>query len=156
MNAPRDEIELERRIDRALREQPSRPAPPTLIARVRAEIERRARLPWWRRSVGHWPLGARVAFVALTVGCAQLLRVALGWLPAPADAPALSRVLPRLPLHGVLELVRELTLPLVHVIPRDLVYEGMLVAILLYAVLFALAAVAYRLLYARADARART
>jgi hypothetical protein len=60
---------LERLIDRVCREQPVLGAPATLSARVIAEIERRAALPWWRQSFTHWPIPARAAFVA---ACAAL------------------------------------------------------------------------------------
>ena len=55
---------LEKFIDRLCREQPALNAPSTLSARVLAEIERRAALPWWRRSFTHWPVPVRAAFVA--------------------------------------------------------------------------------------------
>jgi hypothetical protein len=60
---------LEKLIDRVCREQPALGAPATLSARVIAEIERRAALPWWRQSFTHWPIPARAAFVA---ACAAL------------------------------------------------------------------------------------
>jgi hypothetical protein len=60
---------LEKLIDRVCREQPALRAPSTLSARVIAEIERRAALPWWRQSFTHWPMPARAAFVA---ACAAL------------------------------------------------------------------------------------
>jgi len=60
---------LEKLIDRVCREQPALSAPSTLSARVTAEIERRAALPWWRQSFTHWPMAARAAFV---VACGAL------------------------------------------------------------------------------------
>jgi hypothetical protein len=56
---------LEKLIDRLCREQPALHAPSTLSARVLAEIERRAALPWWRRSFSHWPVPVRTAFIAV-------------------------------------------------------------------------------------------
>jgi hypothetical protein len=55
---------LEKLVDRVLREQPPLKAPSGLSTRVLAEIERRAALPWWRRSFTHWPVPVRAAFVA--------------------------------------------------------------------------------------------
>lgn len=55
---------LEKLVGRVCREQPALRAPATLSARVLAEIERRAALPWWRRSFTHWPVPVRAAFVA--------------------------------------------------------------------------------------------
>ena len=64
-------------LDRKLRDLPEREAPATLIPRVLAAIEARARLPWWRRSWWHWPPLARIlALVLLGVvvgGMAYLL-----------------------------------------------------------------------------------
>ena len=66
---------LERLLDRALHELPSRRAPPTLESRVIRELDRRAALPWWRRSFAHWPLLARAGF--LVIGAA-LIRLGSG------------------------------------------------------------------------------
>jgi hypothetical protein len=60
---------LEKLVDRVCREQPPLGAPATLSARVIAELERRAALPWWRQSFNHWPIPVRAAFVA---ACAAL------------------------------------------------------------------------------------
>lgn len=96
---------LEQLVARACREQPDLQAPPTLAARVLQEIERRATLPWWRRSFGHWPLAVRAAFVVACVLIAgslftpPLARVALtvatpfAWLhQASASAALLNTV----------------------------------------------------------------
>jgi hypothetical protein len=55
---------IEQLVDRACREQPALEAPPTLSARVLAELQRRAALPWWRRTFAHWPVPVRAIFVA--------------------------------------------------------------------------------------------
>ena len=72
--SPDNDEKIEQLVHRALRELPLRRAPRSLEQRVLAEIERRATLPWWRRSFSHWPTLARVGFVAL---CAGLVRVVL-------------------------------------------------------------------------------
>lgn len=51
--APDPEEKLERLIHRTLRDLAPRRAPRTLEARVFAELERRAALPWWRQSYAH-------------------------------------------------------------------------------------------------------
>ncbi|HVY68680.1 MAG TPA: hypothetical protein VHH73_02060 [Verrucomicrobiae bacterium] len=51
---------LESLIHRELRQLPPRRAPRTLAPRVRAALEARARLPWWRRAWTGWPLGMQV------------------------------------------------------------------------------------------------
>ncbi len=62
--------DLETLIGRVCREQPALKAPAGLGARIVAEIERRAALPWWRRSFVHWPVTMRAVFVAV---CAALI-----------------------------------------------------------------------------------
>src|ERR1700738_3597831 len=79
---------LERLLDRALRELPLRRAPLTLESRVFGELQRRAALPWWRRSFAHWPLLARAAFLVI---CGVLIRLAfLGGATAVAGVRSLS------------------------------------------------------------------
>jgi hypothetical protein len=77
--------DLEKLIDRACRELPVLGAPATLAGRILAEIERRAALPWWRRSFAHWPAGARAVFLGM---CIAVILVTLS-LPLTA---ALSTV----------------------------------------------------------------
>jgi hypothetical protein len=74
---------LEKLIDRACREQPALRAPATLSARVLAEIERRAALPWWRRSFNHWPVPVRAGFVA---ACGAVVWTSLSAPVAPVFA----------------------------------------------------------------------
>lgn len=50
---------LERGVDGLLKNLPERKAPSSLEQRVLAELSRRARLPWWRRSCAEWPAAAR-------------------------------------------------------------------------------------------------
>jgi hypothetical protein len=73
MIPPPDKHEkLEHLIHQTLRELPARRAPRSLEERVRAEIERRALLPWWRKSFAHWPVAARACFLLASVGVAKL------------------------------------------------------------------------------------
>ena len=62
------EKQLEELIHRELRQLPNLPAPDALIRRVRSSIAAQARPPWWQRPIMTWPLGFRVAFIALLVG----------------------------------------------------------------------------------------
>src|SRR5476649_1202935 len=71
--SPDSHEKLEQLIHRTLREQPARRAPRSLEQRVLAELERRAALPWWRRSFAHWPLPARAGFLVI---CAALIGLA--------------------------------------------------------------------------------
>ena len=57
---------LQRLLDRTLRELPPRRAPASLEALFLNELERRAALPWWRRSFMHWPAPARIAFLVIS------------------------------------------------------------------------------------------
>src|SRR5689334_22894847 len=68
-----DTDNIERIIDSVLRVQPPRSAPPSLQARVFAEIERRAALPWWHHSFLHWPLFVRIAFILASLGIVKLV-----------------------------------------------------------------------------------
>lgn len=97
---PHDENKLEHLVHAALRELPPRTAPDSLSARVLAEIERRAALPWWRRNYASWPVAARGAFFVLSALAAALivagllavtrtetgpLHNALGWLASARE-----------------------------------------------------------------------
>lgn len=100
---PSPESELERLIDRTLRDLPPLRAPSSLSGRVRAELERRAALPWWRRSFRDWPRVARSLFVLVAAASAWAVPAALAWaggrgrtaapLPLAETAGALGRVL---------------------------------------------------------------
>lgn len=80
MNSPHNDDRLERLIHRTLRELPPRRAPRSLEARVLAEIQRRAALPWWRKSFAHWPVAARAAFIVLSIAGAAASVAALFWV----------------------------------------------------------------------------
>ncbi len=57
--------QLETEIDRVLKGLPDLPAPTTLVPRVMAALESRARLPWYRQAWTTWPQPARVAALAV-------------------------------------------------------------------------------------------
>lgn len=143
---------IERLVGTALSDQPPRRAPRTLQARVLAEIERRAALPWWRNSFLHWPLLVRAAFVlgslalvkfaltstVLLAGRVQTEPVVetltrpLGWAESSADS--FSRAV-------------SFGSALFNAIPPLWLYSGVALAITLYVALVALSATAYRTLY---------
>ena len=130
---------LARLLDRTLHELPLRRAPLTLESRVLGELERRAALPWWRRSFAYWPPLARAAFLVI---CGALIRLAfLGGTTAVAGVRSLSWV-------GVLTAwAGNLAALLAHTAPPTWAYEGIAVCAVLYAVLFGLGAAVYRTLY---------
>jgi hypothetical protein len=68
-----DPKNLENFIQRALTSLPERRAPVSLEARVLAEIERLAALPWWRRSYAYWPALARGAFLVVSAAAAAVM-----------------------------------------------------------------------------------
>src|SRR4051812_1841916 len=91
-----DSKAIERLIDGVLRGQPPRSAPATLQARVFAEIERRAALPWWHHSFLHWPLAARVAFILASLGVVKLaLTGAMMLIAGVQSEPAVVATLTR-------------------------------------------------------------
>jgi hypothetical protein len=150
MNQNDSRDELERLMNRAITNLPLRPAPSTLEARVLGELARRAALPWWRRSFGHWPLPARALFVVI---CAGLIRLAfLEGAVAVAGVHSLheSGVLPLSWLRdvGVLAAAAgNVAALLARTAPPAWVYEGIAVCAVLYAVLFGLSAAVYRTLF---------
>jgi hypothetical protein len=83
--SPDNREKLERIIHQTLRELPPRRAPGSLEQRVLAEIERRAALPWWRKSFAHWPMAARAAFIVLSAGVVKLALLAGVWVMAGFD-----------------------------------------------------------------------
>lgn len=83
--SPDNHEKLERIIHQTLRELPARRAPRALEQRVLAELERRAALPWWRKSFAHWPIAARAAFIVLSTGVVKLALLAGVWVMAGFD-----------------------------------------------------------------------
>lgn len=148
--SPDHEARLERLVQRAVRDLPPRPAPRSLEQRVRAEIARRAELPWWRRSFSYWPAPARAGFLALSLVAVAALVVSGFWigggleerLPGALATPAAwlehgSTVLRA--LGGCVSIVERN-------IPPFWLYGGLAVAAALYLTLFGLGAAAYRAL----------
>jgi hypothetical protein len=141
---------LARSLDRALHELPWRRAPATLEARVLGELERRAALPWWRRSFSHWPVLARAVFLVI---CAALVKLALvegaaavGGVRALHESGALSPAW----LRDVTVLgtaAGNLAMLLARTVPPSWAYQGVAVCAALYVVLFGLGALFYRTLY---------
>jgi hypothetical protein len=142
LSNPDESHDLERLLDRALRDLPLRRAPSTLESRVFVELQRRAALPWWRRSFGHWPLLARAVFLVI---CGTLIRLAfLGDTTAVAGVRSLSWARDVGAIMASAANVAEL---LAHTVPPTWAYVGIAVCAVLYAVLFGLGAVVYRALY---------
>ena len=151
--SPDQNEKLERAIHQTLRALPPRRAPHTLQARVFAELERRAALPWWRRSFTHWPLAAQAVFLLASAGLVKLAlelsgRVA-GGVDSATQAPAFSTSYAW--MQGTLAVGRGIAdffLIIFHSIPPLWLYGAAAFAALMYATLFGLGAAAYRTLYA--------
>jgi hypothetical protein len=156
--APASELALERLIDRTLRQLPSRPAPPTLEARVLRELARRAALPWWRQSFAYWPSAARAVFASTCIALGGIALAAGGWAAGEVNAlhasSALSAPSAR-PLLTLLGALGDLAVSLAHVVPAQWLYDGIAASVALYAALFGLAIAAYRTLYLSAPAEGR-
>jgi hypothetical protein len=143
---------LERLVDRALHDLPLRRAPATLESRVFAELQRRAALPWWRRSFAHWPLAARAGFLVICIALIGFVFVggaaAMDALRSLSDSGALSLSWVR--AAGVLMAsAGNLIALLTRAVQPGLLYGGIAVCAALYAVLFGLGAAVYRTLYLR-------
>ncbi|HUK02145.1 MAG TPA: hypothetical protein VLW26_07715 [Steroidobacteraceae bacterium] len=139
--------ELERQLTEALRTLPPLRAPSSLAPRIWREIERRAALPWWRRSVAHWPFAARVGFVVLAVGAAALTFVA-----SPLHVqPVVMSVSPDLQrgAHSLLTLSALVRLAFA-ALPQGLLSTFLVAGVALYVALFGLAAAGYRMLFGSA------
>ena len=153
MRSPRETPDkVAQLLDRAGRAMPLRRAPPSLESKVLGELERRAALPWWRRSFEKWPTAARSAFLLV---CGILAVLALSgslWTVMNLGHPRGLSALPPLWARHAFLLVRiagDFTATLVHLIPPDWIYRALAASALLYAALFGLFIAAYRTLYVR-------
>jgi hypothetical protein len=143
------EQKLERSIHAALRELPLHRAPRSLEARVRTEIERRAALPWWKKSFAYWPAVARGAFLVTSVG---LIALAVWWAAGFDLTPVKQAVAAKFAWwNGLVALTNAIASTcaiLTRNIPALWLYAGVVFVGALYAACFGLGAAAYRTLYA--------
>lgn len=151
MNTPsnpneRRDRQLERLIDKALRDQPLRRAPATLESKVMAEIARRAVAPWWQGSFAGWPVAVRLLFIIASAGLITLVLKASALIidpikPGARSASLLADVawIPSL-FMTIGEVLRDL--------PSFWIYGGAAILGALYLTLFGVSAAAYRTLYA--------
>ncbi len=141
---------LERFIDAAVRDLPSRRAPASLESRVFAELQRRAQLAWYQRSYADWPLWVRMVFVigAVAVGSA-LVRV-FGWFFGPSpSSTALSELTAGItPAAASVKALANAVGFIAHNIPSLWIYGALAAIAVLYVTLFGIGAAAYRTLYA--------
>ena len=150
---------LERLVGQVLRDQPLRRAPASLEARVLGELAARARLPWWRRGIATWPPAVRVPVIGVCAVCVPLVWILSLWvatrLVSVATHPQLAGPLASLWDAGhAIASFGTITSHIIQSIPRDWLVGGIIATATLYAVLFALVAVGYSLLYRPAYSQA--
>jgi hypothetical protein len=142
---------FERLIDDVLRDQPLRAAPRTLQARVLAQIEQRAALPWWRNSFLHWPLLVRMVFVLASLGVVKLALTGVVLLITRVRSPVVATIATPLSWAETSADLFSKTINLaaivLNAIPSHWLYAGVCVAAALYLALLVLGATAYRTLY---------
>jgi hypothetical protein len=138
--------ELERQVTRALQDQPLRRAPGTLERRVLAQIESGAAAIGWRRGFAHWPVAARVGFLAASVGVVKLALLLGMWLATPLDSPAVSVQLPS--QVAWLQTLLVAIGSIVRTVPSLWVHIGLALIAIMYVALFGIGASAYRMVRA--------
>ncbi|MFC4310775.1 hypothetical protein ACFPN2_16900 [Steroidobacter flavus] len=148
MNTPSNpnEQQLERFIDRALRDQPLRRAPVDLESKVMAEIARRAAAPWWQGSFSGWPVAARLLFIIASAGFITLVLKASAMILDPINPSARSAA-----LFADVAWIPSLFATIgqvFHDLPSFWIYVGAAILGALYLTLFGVSAAAYRTLYA--------
>jgi len=151
----RSNEDLERLVHRSLREIPDRSAPRTLEARVFAELQRRAALPWWRQSYAHWPAFARGVFFVASAGfAAALVAVLFNVLSGAGAAATGAAISQRL---GSLDLVQSLWAlawqtgaTILRSIPPLWLYGSLALLALCYATVVGVGATAYRVFVQKA------
>jgi hypothetical protein len=134
--------ELERQLTRTLRDQPLRRAPSTLERRVLAQIESGAVASSWRRGFAHWPMAARLVFLAASVGVVKVALMIAMWIASPLDSPAVSVDLPS--QVAWLQTLLVAIGSVVRTVPSVWVHAGLAILALMYAALFGIGATAYR------------
>jgi hypothetical protein len=148
---PHDPEKLEAAIHRALRSIPDRQAPSRLEGRVLLELNRRAALPWWRKSFAYWPTPVRVIFFVGSAVAAALVVVALVQFGVTSDANQVAssfaaRFAWVTSTRDVAESIGSKILLVVGAIPPLWLYSIAGGIALCYATLAALGAAAYRAL----------
>ena len=157
MTTPETEDQkLERLATQAFRQLPLRRAPASLEARVMGEIAARSRLSWWRRGITSWPAAVRIPVIACCAICVPLVWTASLWLAgklvSAATQPAIAGPLATVRHTGeAVVSVGTIGVHIAQAIPREWLLGGVLATATLYAVLFALIAAGYSLLWPRAE-----
>jgi hypothetical protein len=145
-----DPEKLESFVDQLVRGQPLRRAPPSLEARVLAQLALQQKaIPWWRKGFTHWPLAARAVFLIASYGFVRLAIAGVMSIVTfvgsrEVAGTAISWV------HGgstALSATASMCSLIVRTIPPSWLYGAAVCGFALYALLFGLGTVAYRTLY---------
>ena len=143
---PEHQDKLEKLVHRALRAQPLERAPRSLEGRVFAEIERRAALPWWRKSFSSWPIAARLAFLVASVGFVKLSLGAAFWLVSPFETSTSPLDLPP-EMSWIQTVIAALSITL-RSLPPTWLYGAIGLLAIAYAALVGIGATVYRTIHA--------
>jgi hypothetical protein len=148
---PNNPEKLEAAIQRALRSIPDRQAPSRLEGRVLLELNRRAALPWWRKSFAHWPASVRVIFFVGSAVAAALVVVGLVQLGVSNGADQLvtgfvGRFTWIATSRNIAEAIGTKFLLVIRAIPPVWLYSAAGTVAFCYAALGALGAAFYRTL----------
>jgi hypothetical protein len=148
---PNNPEKLEAAIHRALRSIPDRQAPSRLEGRVLLELNRRAALPWWRRSFAYWPTSVRVIFFVGSAVAAAIVVVGLVQLGASNGAEQLAtgfagRLAWVTTSRNIVEAIASKCLLVMRTIPPVWLYSAAGAVAFCYAALGALGAAFYRTL----------
>ena len=153
MNPPDPQEKIERLVHQALRDLPVRRAPRTLESRVLAELQRRVALPWWKKSIAHWPVGARALFLVLSaLGVKMALMLAV-WVMAGFETSQFQEAFAARfawmeTSFDLMRMVEDFFQVVVRNIPPLWLYGGAAFLATMYVALFGLGTAAYRTLYA--------
>jgi hypothetical protein len=137
--------DLEKFIHQTLRALPARRAPHSLESRVRAAIDARAALPWWKQGYAHWPVAVRLTFFVLSAAVAAILVALIFALThSAATAQAVSEASARLAWLELARTVADSAGSIYQAIPPLWLYGTLAVLAACYATLVGVGAAAYR------------
>jgi hypothetical protein len=136
---------LEQVVDRALRELPLRRAPASLEARVLAAIEARGARAGWRSGFNYWPMAARALFILASIAFVKWTLEGVQWVltavnPGSVAAGAVSKV-------EWIRVLANAAVASIRSIPEEWLWGIAAIVTGIYAMFFALSAIAYRTLY---------
>ncbi|MET0660089.1 MAG: hypothetical protein ABW110_18260 [Steroidobacteraceae bacterium] len=146
--SPRETPEqLEKAVERLLRDQPLRPAPASLSRAVLGEVERRVARPWWRSDFARWPVAARGFFFVGACLPAVFAYLMTGRLEG--EFTAVTHRFEAVPEISLLHAIATAMRLIAHVFSNEWLIGSAVAITALYAAVFGLGVAGYRVLYAR-------